>query len=148
MSSNIESSVVKVLSQLEGTVTTTISYIDSEIGKSVDIPMLKEINDNKLLYDGYRETVIGYSKICDAVSTLSQTQIRLRQLRRQLASSDVGILPSMKSTLKNRVENTLNDIDLCRQSAIVLKDSYDARLRFYGSTQYMLSSSRYTEVKY
>lgn len=143
---NIEATVIQVLTQLENTVTATMSYIDEEIDSKVDIPVLKDIKDVSQLYDGYRDTVMGYQKICDRVALLSQTQIRLRQLRRQMNSSD--ILPSMKSTLKNRVEITLDDIDLCRQSALVVKDRYDARLRFYGSTQYMLSSPRYNEVKY
>lgn len=141
-----EQQIQESVSAISRKVEETIKFVESQIGVTRDIPVLRDIKDMSALYDYYRDVVIGYNKICDSVAYLSTTQIRLRQLKRVLNNS--SLLPSIKGTVKNMIESALNDIDLCRQSAVVLKDSYDAHLRFYGSAQYMLSSSRYNEVNH
>lgn len=141
-----DTNITEAIIQLEITLQNIISFVDAETKKEVTIDLISDKANIFKVCEGYRQTVQSYAKVCSNVAMLSQIQIKLRQVKRVLVGGTV--LPSLVNKFKNRIEKLLNDIDICRQSAIVIKDSYDARLRFYQSTQYLLGSVRYNEIKY
>lgn len=74
-------------------------------------------------------------EICKELSWLASTQMELRTLKKLLVKSDE--VPAVKEQLKRLIDNRIKDIEDLKESYNYLKMGYEARIRFYNSSQFL-----------
>lgn len=105
------------------------------------IPPYSSIKTSKEeLYKKYSSTVMYYNNVCETLSKLQYTSITVDRLLKELSNSqEVFSKQKLYSTeLKALKEETKGLIDAYK----FLKDGLEATVRFYNSTQYLLTSYR------
>jgi hypothetical protein len=129
---NNYSAIVEVLSKIEGRVTETCHFSEGLAQKIRTIQTYDEVVLAKDPRKMYSEAVDDHSKVCAQLSDISVGLIRVRTLRKSLGSG-ADIAPQLVNQMQVRIERMIKMLEDARTALVHLKESYDARLRFYNT---------------
>lgn len=130
----------KIFKQLSSTIS-ECSYSPNEFV----IPSYSEISKSKeKFYSLYGTLVSEYNTLCNRIHKLSYCLTSIRMAFTLVKEQD---FTSRQVDIYNReLRNYRENIEECLQMYKPLKDSYEASLRFFSSTQYLITSYRMEEV--
>lgn len=78
-----------------------------------------------------------HAQVCSRLSEISTNLIRVRTLRKSLGLG-ASMPPQLISQMQARIDRIIKDLEDGRASLTYLKETYDARLRFYNSCLYSM----------
>lgn len=95
------------------------------------------------LYTKYSSTVTTYNNVCDTLAKLQYSSVTIDRLLREVTNtnevfSKQKLYSTELKTLKDEVKGLI-------EAYKFLKDGLEATVRFYNSTQYLLTSYRLEE---
>lgn len=136
------SGMSQILSEVEESVNEYSDNLRKLKEKNVDVKTYDEVKKGSLakVYGG---VVDEYYKLCEMLASCSLTLMDMRTLKKQL--SEVKIVPSIAQQFRIRIERIIIDMSDLRNALQVMKEAYDAKLRFYNSCQYMMNGSVFVD---
>lgn len=132
-----ESQVDQLMGQIEAKIQSLCSRASEFQKVVVEIKTFENVVNSKDSKLEMSKEVDRHSEICALLSNLSVSLIRVRTLRKSL-SSGLNIPQSMVMRNQAQIDRMIKDLEDARSALSYLKDSYDARLRFYHACLYHL----------
>lgn len=124
-----------VLSDLESRIDGAVGAISDIASKSRETFSYEDIKNGSLIKH-HADAVEVYGEVCSILTEASTTLIDLRTFKKQI--SQMRVSPSFEQQFRNRIDRLVLDLEDLRKAAQAMKDSFDARLRFFTSCQYTL----------
>lgn len=106
-----------------------------------EIPSYVSIKTSKEeLYKKYSTTVMMYNRVCEALSKLQYTSITVDRLLKEVSNSNEVF--SKQKLYTTELRSIKDEAKGLIESYKYFKDGLEATVRFYNSTQYLLTSYR------
>lgn len=135
--------ISRVLSDLEERISECNKRAHEIRETDLDVKTFDELKKNNLaeVYGGVIDT---YTEVGFMLSETATSLMDMRTLRKQ-----VGLIKNIPSSLQQqiraRIEYMVKDLEDTQKSLSYMKDVYDAKIRFYNSSQYLISGTRFQE---
>lgn len=98
----------------------------------------------KNLAEVYGKVIDTYTEVGFMLSETASSLMDMRTLRKQVGAIK-NIPASLQQQIRARIEYIVKDLEDTQKSLSYMKDVYDAKIRFYNSSQYLISGTRFQE---
>jgi hypothetical protein len=125
-----------VISEVEKSIEKSRETLDEILERNSSISSYQELERSKDLMKLYGECADDYVKLCFMLTSISESVMDLRTVRKLLMSGESDVIPSFQKTYKRRIDDTIEQMTLLKEAVQASKLGLEARVRYYGSCAY------------
>lgn len=129
--------VSQILSGIESSIKNSRITIDDIMDKYEKVSSYKELEDTKDLMRLYGDCADDYSKLCFIQSSVTESMLDLRTIRKIVATGESSMPVSLQKSYRMRIDSSVEQLNLFKESVQTSRQGLEARVRYYSSCSYM-----------